>query len=113
MKLFCVYGHGKDTEVGYIPQTTRRIIYGSILSLSVRIGMTCYGGQRYTIAYIHIHRYTRGQYEHEDTLADSEEPPCPEESSCEITRSPLDLPLHKPSCIDNEYTDQTRNPKVP
>ena len=61
---------------------------------------------------IHIHRYIRGKYEHEDTLADSEQPACPEESNCEITRSPLDLPLHKPSCIDNEYTDQTRNPKV-
>lgn len=57
------------------------------------------------------YRYTRGQYEHEDTLAD-EPPTCAEDSECETTRSPLDLPLHKPSCIDNEYTDHTLNPKV-
>jgi hypothetical protein len=57
-------------------------------------------------------RYTRGQYEHEDTLADAEPPMCAEDQDCETPRSPLDLPLHRPSCIDNEYTDQTRNPKV-
>jgi len=57
-------------------------------------------------------RYTRGQYEHEDTIADAEPPTCAEGPDCETTRSPLDLPLHKPSCIDNEYTDHTANPKV-
>jgi hypothetical protein len=67
-----------------------------------------------SIPNFHLHRYTRGRYEHEDadTLAEEERPACPEESNCEITRSPLDLPLHKPSCIDNEYTDQTTSPKV-
>lgn len=59
------------------------------------------------------HRYTRGQYEHEDTLAEADPPICAEDSDCETTRSPLDLPLHKPSCIDHEYTDHTTNPKVP
>jgi len=56
--------------------------------------------------------YTRGQYEHDDTLADAEQSECPGESNCGTTRSPLDLPLHKPSCIDHEYTDHTVNPKV-
>ena len=59
-----------------------------------------------------IRRYTRGHYEHEDTLADAESPVDAEGSDCEITRSPLDLPLYKPSCIDNEYTDHASNPKV-
>ena len=59
-----------------------------------------------------IHRYTRGQYEHEDTLADAELPINVEGSDCETTRSPLDLPLFKPSCIDNEYTDHATTPKV-
>jgi len=58
------------------------------------------------------HRYTRGRYEHEDILADAEPPTCAEDSECKTTRSPLDFPLHKPSCIDNEYTDRTINPKV-
>ena len=57
-------------------------------------------------------RYTHGKYEHEDTLVDAEPSTCAGDPKCEITRSPLDLPLHKPSCIDNEYTDQTKNPKV-
>ncbi|KAF9650657.1 phospholipid diacylglycerol acyltransferase [Thelephora ganbajun] len=48
----------------------------------------------------------------EHTLADAELPTRAEDSNCETTRSPLDVSLHKPSCIDNEYTDQTRNPKV-
>jgi len=59
-----------------------------------------------------IHRYTRGQYEHEDTLADAELPMNAEGSDCETTRSPLDLPLYKSSCIDNEYTDHATTPKV-
>jgi len=59
-----------------------------------------------------IHRYTRGNYEQDDTLADAEPPVRAEGSSCETTRSPLDLPLYKPSCIDNEYTDYGGNPKV-
>jgi len=52
-------------------------------------------------------RYTSGRYEHQDTMADEEGP------ECKTTRCPLDLPLHKPSCIDNEYTDHATNPKVP
>lgn len=59
-----------------------------------------------------VYRYTRGNYEHDDTLADTEPPMRVEGSSCETTRSPLDLPLHKPTCIDNEYTDHGGNPKV-
>lgn len=59
-----------------------------------------------------IHRYTLGNYEHDDTLADAELPMRAEGSSCETTRSPLDLPLYKPSSIDNEYTDHGGNPKV-
>ena len=59
-----------------------------------------------------IRRYTHGQYEHDDTIADAEPPICAEESECETTRSPLDLPLHKHSCIDHEYTDHTTSPKV-
>lgn len=82
------------------------------LSLAFILVWLCWDGQRIVFSDTHIHRYTRGQYEHDDTLADSEQPACPEESNCEITRSPLDLPLHRPSCIDNEYTDQTRSPKV-
>ena len=31
MKLFCVYGHGKDTEVRCIPHTARYVTYSSIL----------------------------------------------------------------------------------
>ena len=59
-----------------------------------------------------IYRYTRGRYEHEDILADAEAPVQAEGSSCETTRSPLDLPLYRPSCIDNGYTDHATNPKV-
>lgn len=62
---------------------------------------------------LRIHRYTRGQYEHEDALAESEQLACPEEPNCEtMRRSPLNSPMHKPSCIDNEYSDHTRSPKV-
>ena len=64
-----------------------------------------------------MHRYTRGKYEHDDILADTDSPEYGEDSDCataqcETTRAPLDLPLHKPSCIDHEYTDHERNPKV-
>jgi len=82
------------------------------LSLSAHIGW-CPGNAVVYRSLTITHRYTRGQFEHEDTLADAEPPTCAEDSECETTRSPLDLPLHKHSCIDNEYTDQTRNPKVP
>jgi len=80
-------------------------------SLSVHIGMGIKSATMNRFLTL-IHRYTRGNYEHDDTLAGAGLPMRAEGSNCETTRSPLDLPLHKPSCIDNEYTDHGGNPKV-
>jgi len=56
--------------------------------------------------------YTQGEYEHDETLADEADATCSESSECSSPRTPLDLPLFRPSWIDNEYTDEKVNPKV-
>ena len=67
-------------------------------SLTVRIGRAIGLNKDYHFL-TSASRYTRGQYEHEDSLADAGA----DNPDYETTRLSLDLPLHKPSCIDNEY----------
>ncbi|KAF9075627.1 LACT-domain-containing protein [Rhodocollybia butyracea] len=81
MKMFCVYGHGKETERSYW--------------------------------------YTQGEYEYDDTSADSAAPLCtdPDSSSGQpcsgvTMRTPLDMPLKRKSWIDAEYTDEGSNPRI-
>uniref|UniRef100_A0A0W0EX56 Phospholipid:diacylglycerol acyltransferase n=1 Tax=Moniliophthora roreri TaxID=221103 RepID=A0A0W0EX56_MONRR len=70
MKMYCVYGHGKETERSYW--------------------------------------YARGEFEHDESLADSPDAVCtdPDDDSCITQRAPLDLPLLRKSWIDAEYTDE-------
>lgn len=76
MKMYCVYGHGKETERSYW--------------------------------------YARGEFEHDESLADSPDAVCtdPDDDSCITQRAPLDLPLLRKSWIDAEYTDEAGTPKV-
>jgi len=74
MKLFCIYGHGKETERSYI--------------------------------------YARGEYEYDETFADSPNAQCSNSSECSTPRSPLDLPLSRKNWIDSEMNDETALPKV-
>jgi hypothetical protein len=57
-------------------------------------------------------RYARGEYEHDDSAADSSDPTCPDSADGECIRAPLDMPLSRKSWIDAEYTNETINPKV-
>ena len=117
MKFFCVYGHGKETEVGHLTWMMGRMWCLRHHSLLAFVLVRRIEGMITSRFLSLMHRYTRGKYEHDDTLADTESPAYVEDSGCEpaqceTTRVPLDLPLHKPSCIDHEYTDHERNPKV-
>jgi len=56
--------------------------------------------------------YTRGEYEHDDTLADAGDAVCANSSDCVSPRAPLDLPLLRQSWIDAEYTDESVSPKI-
>ncbi|KAG7090994.1 hypothetical protein E1B28_010061 [Marasmius oreades] len=76
MKIYCVYGHGKETERSYW--------------------------------------YARGDYQYDETLADSLDAECtdPDDSQCQSQRPPLELPLLRKTWMDAEYTDEAGNPKV-
>ncbi|TFK46943.1 Lecithin:cholesterol acyltransferase [Heliocybe sulcata] len=56
--------------------------------------------------------YARGEFEHDDTLADAHDAVCSNSSDCRTDRAPLDLPLLRRSWIDAEYTDEGVYPKV-
>ncbi|GJE91506.1 LACT-domain-containing protein [Phanerochaete sordida] len=73
-KIFCVYGHGKETERSYW--------------------------------------YMRGDYEHDDVQPDQPGAVCDNSTDCLTPRAPLDMPLHRKSWIDADYTDLGVTPKI-
>ncbi|KDQ55163.1 hypothetical protein JAAARDRAFT_37689 [Jaapia argillacea MUCL 33604] len=71
MKMYCVYGHGKETE-----------------------------------------RYSRGEYEFDETMADGPNAVCYNTTNCETPRPPLDMPMLRRSWIDSDYTNESVSPKI-
>ena len=92
MKLFCVYGHGKETEV--------RPNHLGLLTIFAHI---C--SQR-------SYWYARGAYEHDEAaMADAPGATCASEAECTNERPPLDLPLSRSSFIDvGVQEDRTESP---
>ncbi|TDL20055.1 phospholipid diacylglycerol acyltransferase [Rickenella mellea] len=74
MKIYCAYGHGKETERSYW--------------------------------------YARGEYEYDDSQADSPNAQCFNGTDCDTPRTPLDLPLARKNWIDAEVSDDTCQPRV-
>lgn len=61
-------------------------------------------------------RYARGEYEYDETFADSANAVCSadddDSSNCTSPRAPLDMPLSRKNWIDFEVTDEKSLPKV-
>lgn len=57
-------------------------------------------------------RYARGEYEYDDTMADSELAVCEDDNNCTSPRGPLDLPMARKNWIDSEITNEKDMPKV-
>ncbi|KAK0195630.1 phospholipid:diacylglycerol acyltransferase [Armillaria mellea] len=87
MKMYCVYGHGKETEVRH-------------WVLLITTDMET--------------KYARGAYEHDGNSVDGLNPTClnPDDNECVTERNPLDIPLTRKSWIDADYTNDTISPKV-
>ncbi|PPR02423.1 LOW QUALITY PROTEIN: hypothetical protein CVT26_011391 [Gymnopilus dilepis] len=83
MKIYCVYGHGKETERSY-----------------------CH---RLTIIRYARGQYEQNESFPDTEYAECEEP---ENVGCVNKRPPLDLPLSRVSWIDAAYTNETTWPKV-
>lgn len=105
MRIFCVYGHGKETEVSREPYD---VFYR--LFRSAHIGL-CPG---LNIPALSFPRYARGGYEYEESFDDGANPICtdPSLAGCSTPRSPLDMPLLRQSWIDADYTNEVIYPKV-
>lgn len=61
------------------------------------------------------YRYARGEYEYDETFADSANAVCSaddDDSNCTSPRAPLDMPLSRKNWIDFEVTDEKSLPKV-
>jgi phospholipid:diacylglycerol acyltransferase len=98
MKLFCIYGHGKETEV----HTSD--FWCNFRSLIIA-----------SCTYKRSYWYSRGEYEHDDTYADVIDAKCPEANGTECNttpRPPLDMPLSRRNWIDFEMTNEKGWPKV-
>ena len=65
------------------------------------------GSQKLTLS-----RYARGEYEYDDTFADSEFAVCEDGGNCTSPRGPLDLPMARKNWIDSEITNEKDLPKV-
>lgn len=89
-KIFCVYGHGKETEVCH-----NHIQLLSLLMTSQR-----------------SYWYTRGEYEYDEVQPDAHNPVCDNSSDCQTPLAPLNMPLSRRSWIDADYTDNNAKPKV-
>ncbi|KAF8070434.1 Lecithin:cholesterol acyltransferase-domain-containing protein [Lyophyllum atratum] len=87
MKIYCVYGHGKETE---------RILFG--------ISLTG----------VHSLRYARGAHELENSSGDEVNGVCHDPSSTECVdyRETLELPVARQTWIDATFTNDTIKPKV-
>lgn len=108
MKMYCVYGHGKETEASdiFVHVYVRLLIFAS----SVHIGEL-----PVLVLSLPSHtciRYTRGEYEYDEMNTDAADAMCHNSSECKTPRTPLDMPLFRPSWIDYEYTNDTVMPKV-
>ncbi|KAF8639548.1 hypothetical protein AX17_001453 [Amanita inopinata Kibby_2008] len=95
MRIYCVYGHGKETEAS-----------GSSIWPRLSCSREFYLKRSYW--------YARGEYEHEEANTDSAESACddPMIEGCSSPRMPLDLPLSRRNWIDAEYTNENSSPKV-
>ena len=58
------------------------------------------------------HWYARGEYEYDDSFADSENAVCFNETDCKSPRDALDMPLSRKNWIDIEVSNETSFPKV-
>ncbi|KAF8518206.1 phospholipid:diacylglycerol acyltransferase [Gautieria morchelliformis] len=94
MKIYCVYGHGKETEA----------------SLVVSL---CFAAYFHDTPDQRSYWYARGEYQFDETLdADAISPMCSNSTDCLTPRPPLDMPLSRKSWIDIEVSSDTSIPKV-
>ena len=107
-KFYCVYGHGKDTEVS--PKRMLPPIAHTYPFNSDHTGDSSSASSRPLS--LTTPRYTREGYEHDEVQADSVDAQCANTTDCTTPRAPLDLPLLRRSQIDAEYTDEAEFPRV-
>ena len=99
LKMYCVYGHGKETERSYWYISCLQSYFDSNF----------------------FRRYVRGDYEYDESFADTSAPQCfdanssPDGKECDIyksPRAPLDMPLSRRNWIDWEWNDENAVPQV-
>lgn len=112
MKIYCVYGHGKETEASSRIVVVCMSFVLTMLTISDRTG-------KVSAVHLHVHfiscslRYARGEYQFETVDADVMDPICSNTSTClPPLRPSLDMPLSRKSWIDIEVSADTSVPKV-
>jgi hypothetical protein len=110
MKIYCVYGHGKETEVrkqitAYHKGSEPRV-HLALLLVTIHIYVLYFMISSDT-------RYARGAYTRDEDVTDADSSLCDDDSKSHDCQSkPLGSPLTRNSFIDAAYTDEIVSPKV-
>ena len=110
MKIYCVYGHGKPTEVRLL-----RPLPAASIPISVSDTLTPPRRPRPRLQ--RSYWYTQQEYEYDEIQPDTPVGTCQDDSpesgaNCTSPRPPLDMPLSRSTFIDAEYTDEALTPPV-
>ena len=111
MKFYCVYGHGKETEVSGLVGNTYEILKYDIPAVL----LVCLTDHRTAACFLFIcfhRRYARAPNTFDDNFGEAVDPLCVDSPTNDCKTPKVDIPLSRMSFIDSEYTDDSVNPKV-